>query len=894
MPKYILLIIAFVLTGWGSLFAQTEKIPTPTVTMELRNVALADILKELEKQTGIVFSYESSLLAGLPKASLSARDESLAYCLKRLFAPLPVSYKETGNYIILKKKPRQYTISGFVQDKESQECLINATIFEQRLLKGATSNNYGFFSLTLPAGNITLRTSYVGFKNEQITFELKSDTLVHIELSTLKGLQEVVVQGTISHSEILNSRTSSMELSSRNIQSAPAVFGEADLIKLLQQTPGVATGTEALTGMYVRGGNGDENLYMIDGNPVYHVNHLMGLFSTFNPDAVKNLDFYKGSFPARYGGRLSSVIDVRMKDGDMNQYHGNISVGLLSARANIEGPIIKDKTSFNVSFRRTYLDMFTAPIQAIYNKKVTDESDKTKLGYSFYDLNAKINHIFSDRSRIHLNFYMGQDRYRYALGNWEETTDKDMKWRWGNLVTSANWNYVFNNKLFANIALSYSRYKSIIREKNTLFQYIKYPERKRIGEQNSIYSSSIEDWGYRLDFDYLPHPAHHIKFGSDYLFHIYHPETNRIHTTYIDSLLSQQQGTTYSNQQIAGHEWSAYAEDDWIISERWKVNLGLRMGIFQVQNKGYFSLQPRVSARYLITKNFSAKVSYAKMEQYIHLLSNSYLNLPTDIWVPVTAKIKPMNSHQVTAGLYYNLNKTFDFSVESYYKTMNNLIDYQDGHTIFPAYAQWDDKVSMGKGRAYGVEFMARKDVGKTTGWIGYTLSWSDRYFPDGTVNQGKRFPAKYDNRHKVNISIAHKLSKKVELSAAWTYATGNNISIATDGYFTTDAGTSPYTYIGYGNGYGYGYENQLYYHPVMSRNAAKLDDYHRLDLGVNFYRYKKKGRLGIWNVSIYNVYCRMNAFGASSSVYMRDGKYYIKQKSLLPVIPSVSYTYKF
>lgn len=890
MPAYILLITAFVMTGWGTLFAQADKYPTPSVNMELRNVPLTDILKELEKQTGIVFSYESSLLTGLPNVSLSARDESLIYCLKRLLAPLPVSYKETGNYIILKKKPRQYTISGFVQNKESQECLINATIFEQRLQKGATSNNYGFFSITLPSGNVTLRTSYVGFKNEFVTFELTADTLLHIELSTLNGLQEILVQGSITHSEVLNSRTSSLKLSSQNIQSAPSVFGEADLVKLLQQTPGVATGTEALTGMYVRGGNGDENLYMIDGNPVYHINHLMGLFSTFNPDAVKNLDFYKGSFPARYGGRLSSVIDVRMKDGDMSQYHGNISVGLLSAKANIEGPIIKDKTSFNVSFRRTYLDMFTAPIQAIYNNKTTNEGDKMKLGYSFYDLNAKINHIFSDRSRVHLNFYMGQDRYRSALGNWEETTDRDMKWRWGNLVTSGNWNYVFNNKLFANMALSYSRYKSIIREQNTLFQYIKFPERKHIGEINSIYSSSIEDWGYRLDFDYLPLPNHHIKFGSDYLFHIYHPETSQIHTTYIDSLLSQKQGTTYSNQQIFGHEWSAYAEDDWIVSPRWKVNLGLRLGIFEVQKKGYFSLQPRISARYLIMKNVSAKVSYAKMKQYIHLLSNSYLNLPTDIWVPVTAKIKPMNSHQVTAGLYYNLNKTFDFSVEAYYKRMNNLIDYQDGHDIFPAYAQWDDKVSMGKGRSYGVEFLARKDVGKTSGWIGYTLSWSDRYFPDGTVNQGKRFPAKYDNRHKINITVAHKLSKKVELSAAWVYATGNNTSIAVDGYYTKDTEARPFSYLGYGNTTG----NQLQYHSIISRNAVKLNDYHRLDLGVNFYQYKKEGRLGIWNVSIYNAYCRMNAFGASSNVYMREGKYYIKQKSLLPIIPSVSYTYKF
>lgn len=899
MLKHITWLLSFLWIGIGS--ANIRNIPpaVPPITIEMQRVPLLAILTEIEKQAGIVFSYESALLDNLPLLSFSAKEEALSYCLKRLFANLPIVYKETGNYVILRSKPQVYTISGFIRDKESQECLLNASIYDLLSHKGSNSNNYGFFSITLPRGNVRLRTSYVGFKTKEFFLDLQSDTLLQLELTPLDALNEVVIEGNNIRSEVHNSRTSALELSSEALQSAPALFGEADVVRTFQQTPGVAIGTEGLTGMYVRGGNNDENLFLIDGNPVYHINHLVGLFSTFNPDAIKNATFYKGSFPARYGGRLSSIMDIRQKEGDMQAYHGNISIGLLAAKANIEGPIVKNRTSFNVSFRRTYLDAITSLAQAIYNKKHKD--DQAMIGYSFYDLNAKISHKFSDVSRLYLSFYTGQDRLRDMDKAGSESVNEDMRWRWGNMVGSANWMYVFNNKLFGNMILSYSRYRSKLRQEEKFYQFLNDSpdDRQYTGYSKELFSSSIEDAGFRTDFDYMPRTNHLVKFGTEYIFHIYHPEVHKKTIEYLLDKMSSQQQNIYKKTQVLGHETAAYLEDEWKISSQWKANAGVRFSLFSTPDKVYTSLDPRLSLRYLIKKNLSVKTAYAKMTQYIHLLSNSYLTLPSDIWVPVTSRIPPMTSHQITTGIYYNLHKLLAFSIEGYYKTMNNQIEYQDAVSIFPSFSRWDEKISVGKGRAYGMEVMTRKQSGSTTGWVSYTLSWADRIFPDGSVNNGKRFPAKYDNRHKFNITLNQKISKKVELCASWMYATGNRMSVAVGQYLTPNQHNQYPRDLSDEAWSGYNPNNNFPFYTetttdIIARNAVKLGAYHRLDLSLNVYRLKKKGRLGIWNISIYNAYCRMNPFSSGGVIYKKDNKYYMEQHGYVPIILSVSYTYKF
>ncbi|MDR1403144.1 MAG: TonB-dependent receptor [Tannerellaceae bacterium] len=878
MKRVFVLLIGLLIFPEGiRLNAQLSE-STPAVTLDMRNVPVQDIFFELEKQTGVFFSYESSLVEAMPTVSLKATEEPLLHCLKRLFASLPIVYRITGQYIILKKKPRQYTIIGFTRDSASYESLINATVQDGISGKGTVSNSYGFYSLTLPAGKVTLYSSYVGYKTHEITLILEKDTLVDIPLIASSMLEEVVVRGDNPYSEVMSSRMGNVELSSGHIRKLPVLFGEPDLLRCLQRQPGVASGTEMLGGMFVRGGNQDENLFLIDGIPLYNVNHVAGLFSTFNPDIVKNVDFYKESFPARYGGRLSSVADIRLKDGDMQNYHANISLGLLMAKANIEGPIVKDRTSFNIAFRRTWFDAITSPLFAIANN-ADKNGDEKFTGYSFYDLNAKINHLFSHKSRLYVNFYAGQDRLRST--GWYTTNNKkygqELIWRWGNIVSSLNWAYVFNQKLFGNFKASYSQFKSKMIDNNITPHNPYQPEYNSPKEKYYWRRSGIQDVGFRSDFDYSPMPRHRIRFGWDYLYHIYTPE-DKSTITIVDSVVSQQNyELAYSEPSVYAHEWSVYAEDDWSLADRWKANAGIRLATYHVEEKSYLSFQPRLSVRYLITNDLSFKASYAKMNQYVHQLSNTFASLPSDIWVPVTSRVKPMNAHQVSIGAYYSLKKEYGFSVEGYYKKMNNLIEYQDNALLFPDYIGWDEKVSMGSGRSYGVELMARKPEGRTSGWITYTLSWSDRIFNDKLVNSGERFPFKYDNRHKLNLTAIHKFNPKVDLSASWTYASGNRVTVPLERYISN---ADPYggTYVEY----------------VLGRNAAKLGDYHRLDVGLNLYFLKKKGRMGIWNISLYNAYCRMNPFYIRQSYFKDDGKFVTYQKGLVPIIPSISYTYKF
>ncbi|MEG0455767.1 MAG: TonB-dependent receptor, partial [Bacteroides sp.] len=478
----------------------------------------------------------------------------------------------------------------------------------------------------------------------------------------------------------------------------------------------------------------------------YNVDHLFGFFSVFTPEAVKKVTLFKSSFPARFGGRLSSVVDVRSNDGDMKRFHGTFSLGLLSAKVQLEGPIIKDRTSFNISARRSYVDLLAKPFMP------KDE----KMSYFFYDINAKVNHKFSDRSRLYLNFYNGKDHYhftskelesQYSYGN--QYKDK-MSIDWGNTVVSTRWNYIFNNKLFSNTTIAYNNYLMSARSEAYSKTYYGGSEQEKVSNYEANFRSGINDWNYAIDFDYTPLPTHRIRFGGNYLFHRFRPEvmTSKI---YEQASGSVQQDTAFHslfNKYIYAHEASVYAEDDFELTPRLQINAGVHISLFNVQKKTYFSVQPRLSARYQLPKHFALKASYSKMSQYIHLLSSTPISMPTDLWVPVTSKIKPMQAHQYSIGAYYNGLPGWEFSIESYYKQMRNVLEYKEGVSFLGSSTNWEDKVEMGKGRSMGIEFMAQKLTGKTTGWIAYTLARSDRQFAKGGINNGERFPYKYDRRH--------------------------------------------------------------------------------------------------------------------------------------------------
>lgn len=889
-----------------ALQAQTKSADeTRKVKLNMQKAPVRDILDEIQKQTGVTFSYESSLLKELPKTSFKADDEALPDCLKRLFADLPVAYKLTGNVVILKRKPKQVTVSGFVRDAKSAESLIGASVYEARTRMGTASNSFGFFSLTLPSGDVTVLASYIGYGSHQFNFpELNKDTVLTIELTPTAALEEVVIMGTsTSKQSVLSTQTGALEINQQTIRSTPTMFGEADIIKTLQLTPGVSSGTEGTAGMYVRGGNVDENLFLIDGNPVYQINHIGGIFSAFNPEAVSGMDFFKSGFPSRYGGRLSSVVDVHTKEGNMKEYHGSASIGLISGNLNFEGPIIKDRTSFNIALRRTWLDVFSAPAVAIVNKRTKKDGTRLRARYAFHDLNLKVNHIVSDRSRLYLSLYNGNDvlkggstEFPYAGDDGNYNYDTDLSLRWGNIMATAGWTYVFNNQLFGKVSGVFTRYHSKLR--STIHNVSGIEGEKDYSDSFSENSTNtgITDLGLRTSFDYLPAPSHHIRFGGDYLVHRFRPEYNRSVAYDKSEGIPIDIGKEYSNDLLWGHEAGVFAEDDWSLSEAVRVNAGLRLSLFNVQGKTYTGLEPRVSLRWLLDDNLSFKASYSRMNQYVHLISNSFISLPTDAWMPVTRKLKPLVSDQVSAGFYYNLHKDYTLSVEGYYKTMDNLLEYRDGQTFTPSFLNWEEKLTAGEGRSYGAEWMVRKETGRTTGWIGYGLSWTDRQFDE--LNQGKRYPARFDNRHKLNIVVMHKISPKVEISAAWSYASGNHATLSLENYQENGVPNRH----DYTNGYPFdgAYGTIDYYE---GRNNYQLPAYHRLDLGIKIYRPKKKGRMGIWTISIYNVYSRMNPFMVYKSdkiVFDPNAEYGFKNVpafktvGIMPIIPSISYTYKF
>jgi hypothetical protein len=815
-------------------------------------------------------------------------------------------------FSILQISAQYYTISGYITDEKSGETLINASIYDINSRKGTVANVYGFYSLTLPKGQIDLQYSYVGYATQARKLDLQKDTVINIRFKSSIDLQEITVIGRQRITGVQSAQMSAVEVPISQIKTVPTLFGEADLVKALQLLPGVQSGSEGSTGMYVRGGGPDENLFLLDGIPVYNVNHMAGFFSVFNPDAVKNVTLYKGSFPARFGGRLSSVIDVRMNDGNDKEIHGNVSVGLISSKINIEGPIIKEKTTFNISARRTYSDLLLQPILMFAADETFDENNDGSMsaGYYFYDLNAKINHKFSNNDRLYFSLYMGDDiiytDFRNKYSNvyddenqirYELSNRMNLKWNWGNIVTSIRWNHMINNKLFMNATAAYTRYRFDMGVGTKMKSTTTYTDsiKKESSEVFMGYQSGIEDYTLKADFDYAPHPNHDVKFGVNYTNHAFRPGVSvaRVDIKVSGETLSVD--TMIGDKNVYSHETMFYAEDNISIGYALKANLGLHYSFFNVQKETYHSLQPRLGLRLLANDNLSFKAGYAAMSQNVHLLSNSYVSLPTDLWVPVTKRIKPMRSHQYSVGAFYNLNDFVDLSVEGYYKSMHNLIEYKDGATFLGSSTGWEDKVVMGDGWAYGVELLAQKSIGKTTGWIGYTWAKSERLFnrPGQELNYGKVFPAKYDRRHDVSLVISHKFSDQFDLSGTWVFSTGNTGTLALQQYA---AGEIPDTNNYYPQNNITGEQNY-----ISGRNNFRFNPYHRMDIGMNFHKKKKYGTR-TWNISIYNAYNNNNPF----LVYPKEDQdynpitnQYVTKKSLVqvsvfPIIPSISYSYKW
>ncbi|MEP3389869.1 MAG: TonB-dependent receptor plug domain-containing protein [Reichenbachiella sp.] len=775
---------------------------------------------------------------------------------------------------------QKITIQGYLKDAATGEALLGATVVDTVTSSGSVSNYYGFYSITLPAGQRTLKYAYVGYESIIYDLFLESDTVVNVDLN-IQVLNEVVISSQKMAPIQETTEMGTFNISSKQIKNRPAIGGEVDLIKVLQLLPGVQSGREGSAGLYVRGGGPDQNLILLDGVPVYNANHLFGFMSVFNTDAINNVKLVKGAFPARYGGRLSSVVDISMKEGNNKEFHGEGALGLISTKLMLEGPIKSEKTSFAISGRRTYADLLAQPFirktsSVDFYGTYTEDDPFGK--YYFYDLTGKINHKFSDKDRIFFSVYHGKDLGSAGItsiaeneaNNFNRYYESDGGLEWGSSIGVVRWNHVFAPKIFGNTSISYSHYgfeskgrsfESVIDQGDTTVTYQRFDSQ-----------SEIEDWSAKMDFDYYPNPNHAIRFGLGASTHKFVPNVFVVAgSSVLDS--------AFNDSNTNAVEYFGYAEDEIKWSRKISSNFGVHYAVFQVDGKTYQNLQPRLSFRFLLNENNSIKASYSRMAQFLHLLTNPGVGVPTDFWVPATGNIAPQEGEQVSLGWFHgNSNLDFEFSVEAYYKQMENLLEYKEGASFLDRDVNWQDKVEIGKGLSYGIEFYVKKSFGKTDGWVGYTLSRTERSFDN--LNHGETFLFKYDRTHDISAAINHQLSDKVFVSANWVLGSGSMITLPTYERWNSDP------YMG-GT-----------YQEYTSRNGYRMRTYHRLDLSIRFHKKKKWGERN-WVISVYNAYSRRNPFYIKQqaktwgNINWEEGTKF-QEYTLFPIIPSVSYQFKF
>jgi len=774
---------------------------------------------------------------------------------------------------------QQYTVSGFISEKGSRETLIGATIYAAELRIGTSSNNYGFYSLTLPAGNVELVFRYVGFHPLVMQINLSDDFQLDVEL-TPSSVEIPGVEVTADHVERISQsvQMSRIDLPVTQVQSIPALLGEKDLFKVIQLLPGVQSGQEGSSGFYVRGGGPDQNLIILDDAIVYNASHLFGFFSIFNGDAIKNVQLYKGGFPARFGGRLSSVLDISMKDGSKEKIQGEAGIGIISSRLTLEGPIIKDKASFLVSGRRTYIDALIMPFMP------RDERG----GYYFYDLNAKVHYDHNRKNKFYASSYFGRDKFYFRFNDGRNYREEGGLY-WQNATTTLRWNHLFNDRLFANTSLIYSDYTLRI-----------YADEKHDGDRYSLsYTSGINDIGIKYDLSWYPAPNHLIRAGMQSIYHRFTPSAFILRDDYFGEHI-------HEVQSINTIESGFYIEDEIRLGDLAKINPGFRLSHFVHENKHYVKPEPRLSILLFLRPDLSWKASYASMNQYVHLLSTTGIGLPTDLWVPSTKNIKPQSTWQIASGFSKDFSeKALELSVEGYYKRSRNTIGYREGASFLliddPSEAgsfSWEDNITSGQAWSYGAEFFLQKKTGRLNGWIGYTLSWTQLQFDE--VNNGQKYWARYDRRHDFSVVAIYELRPHITLSGTWVYSTGNALSLPIGEY-------SRVTHNPWGQSTYY-YDNSFntentpfrlspwsYINDYSSKNAFRAGAYHRLDIGI-----QTKKQVEIFGApvertiefSVYNLYNRMNPF-----FYFVEWDYdqrHLKQMSLFPIIPSISLNFKF
>lgn len=778
-----------------------------------------------------------------------------------------------------------FSVSGYVADASTGETLVGANVFVKETMRGTATNVYGYYVLSLAPGTYTLAMSYVGYEDWTRTIEVKGDLKMNIDAAPKAILSKEfeVVGERKDNTE--GTQMGTVELDVQKLNTLPAFLGEVDILKTIQLLPGVASNGEGNSGFYVRGGGPDQNLILLDEATVYNASHLFGFFSVFNADAVKNIELIKGGMPANYGGRISSVLDITMKDGNDKSFHGQGGIGLISSRLTLEGPIVKDRSSFIVSGRRTYIDVVTKPF-------INPESAFSGSGYYFYDLNAKANYRFSDKDRVFLSGYFGRDVFDFS-----GSQEGDPKFRipWGNATLAARWNHVFGPKLFMNTTATFSDYSFAFQADQDQFAFELF--------------SGIKDYSLKVDLSHYPNGRHRLKYGGQYTYHVYTTSTVNVSSGDTDFDID-------TPPKLHAHETALYVMDDFDVTDKLRLNAGVRVTTFahvgpfklyELDEAGratgepeefapgspissYAALEPRFSVRYRLRQG-SIKASFNRGQQYVHLASFGSTPLPTDVWIPSSTNVRPQIGTQYAAGYFRDLMEgLFETSVEVYYKDFDNLIEYAEGaEPANNGNTNYDAQLIFGEGYSYGAELFIKKRLGKVNGWVGYTWSKTMRTFPD--INEGVEFPSRWDRRNDLKVVLAYEPNKRWSFGANFVYSTGQAVTLPVNRYFYEGRVVSEYT----------------------QRNGYRMVPYHRLDLAATLHnrttrtvtdpvtqetteisrRWKSS-----WTFSIYNAYNRANPyfiyFDASGNPATNTFQVVAKQVSLFSILPSVTWNFQF
>jgi hypothetical protein len=873
LKTFIVIVSFFFSTGLA--YSQENKLDSVIDVPDFSG-SKKDFLHQLELLTPLTFSYTNEInVEG--HIIIHKQKNSIRELLKIVFPDNAVRFHLSGNKILLVpqasiiKPPLNFTVSGYISDSLTGEKLMGVFIYMNGKTKGTVTNNYGFYSFTLPRDSFKLMCFLPGYRLKSMEVMLNRNITLDLSLShSLLTYGDSSPPGRstdLLHPELEN-------VLSVRLQALPFSCYSTDIIKEFRKFPGIKERTEGSSGMYVRGGGPDENLLLIDGTPVYNANHLFSFMPVFNPDAISNIKLIKGNFPSRYGGRLSSVLDIYTKEGDNKRYKVGAEAGVLYSKLSVEGPIIKDKSSFIISGRKTYVDTLAKLFM----------TDDHKIGYGFYDINARVNFKFSEKNYIFLSIYSGKDKYDY-YDKFQDPVDStsliqtsDISWQ--NTVSTLRWNWKISNKLFSSTAVSASKYS----QRNKLSDEHAYVDPVQTTTYHDKYSTGIDDITGRIDFDYIPSPNHYIKFGIQTLNHAFSPIFYSYQFKTDDP--SESMDTTIENKKKYFNEHIVYLEDELKISEKIKANIGIHYNGYDVRDKFYNSVEPRVSFNYFLSKKVSVIAAFDQMNQNILLLSTSVnvfpsglktINYPNDFWVPATDKIKPIRSRQYSLGADMSLCEHVNLSIEGFYKELKNVIEYKNNTDYTDIYWvtqgwKWEDNIVQGKGWSYGAEAFIEKTNGKTTGWIGYTLSWSQRKFD--SINYGNKFPYRYDRRHDIAFVLRHKINSNIDLGFTWSYGSGTRTTF------------SPYQYLSAMDNSGSDYLNAS-----KGINEYRLPAYHSLDISCSFRKQKKWGER-TWSICVYNAYNRMNPFYMFYKYEYKNGSVssVLKKICIFPVMPNISY----